>query len=201
MVIDGSQENVSKIINSEYYWKYDLTAKAAFIDRENINSLLSVPGMNPEVGILSIDLDGNDYWILKQISAVSPIILIVEYNSVFGIDRSLTIPYDPKFRRTAAHHSNLYWGASLPAFRGWCDKNGFAFVGCNSAGNNAYFVRRDKLNAVVQEVPLQAGFVVSKFRDSRGRDGRLTYLTGDRRLAEIRGMPIFNLETDKLEEI
>lgn len=201
LVIDGSKDNVSNIINSEYYWRYDLTAKAAFIDRDNINSLLSVPGMNPEVGILSVDLDGNDYWILQEIKAVAPIILIVEYNAVFGSDRALTIPYDPTFRRTAAHHSNLYWGASLRAFSGLCEKNGFAFVGCNSAGNNAYFIRRDKLNGTVREVSLDHGFVVSRFRESRDREGRLTYLTGDRRLAEIRGMPIFNLDTNQLESL
>jgi hypothetical protein len=201
MVIDGSQENVAKIVNSEYYWRYDLTARAAFIDRDNINSLLSLSGMGREIGILSIDLDGNDYWILKQIEVVSPIILIVEYNSVFGADRALTIPYDPAFRRSAAHHSNLYWGASLRAFSVWCEKNDFAFVGCNSAGNNAYFVKRGKLNSAVREVPLNRGFVVSKFRESRDPQGRLTYLNGDRRLDEIRGLPIFNLETEKLEKL
>jgi hypothetical protein len=201
MVIDGSQENVAKIVNSEYYWRYDLTARAAFIDRENINSLLSLSGMGREIGILSIDLDGNDYWVLKQIEVVSPIILIVEYNSVFGADRALTVPYDPAFRRSAAHHSNLYWGASLRAFSVWCEKSDFAFVGCNSAGNNAYFVKRAKLNSTVREVPLNHGFVVSKFRESRDPRGRLTYLNGDRRLDEIRGLPIFNLETEKIEKL
>jgi hypothetical protein len=201
LVIDGSAENVSRIVGSEYYWKFELTAKAAFIDRENINALLSIPDMDPAVGILSIDLDGNDYWVLERINVVSPTILIVEYNSVFGDDRCLTIPYDAAFRRTRAHHSNLYWGASLPAFRRLCEARDYAFVGCNSAGNNAYFVRRDKLNGTVREMPLRGGFVASKFRESRDRKGRLTYLAGPDRLSEIRGLPIFNIETNELEAL
>jgi hypothetical protein len=193
MVMDGSQENVSMIVGSEYYWRYDLLAQAHFIDRDNINDLLAASPLGPNIGILSIDLDGNDYWILERIEAVFPCILIVEYNSVFGIERAVTIPYQRDFARTSAHFSNLYWGASLRALATLCAKKGYAFVGSNSAGNNAYFVRRDKLNDEVREARLEAEFVDSKFRESRDASGALTYLRGADRIAAIRGLPVVDV--------
>ena len=73
---------------------------------------------------------------------ILPVILILEYNAVFGIERSITSPYDPFFQRSRAHYSNLYYGASLPALHALAVSFGYQFIGCNSAGNNAYFVRR-----------------------------------------------------------
>ena len=172
-----------------------------FIDRENINGLLALPRFDREVGILHIDLDGNDYWIWKEIDVISPIVVILEYNAVFGRDRAITIPYDRSFCRTRAHHSNLYFGASLLALQRLSAGKGYAFIGCNSAGNNAYFVRTDKLNDVVRETSLDQGYVDSKFRESRNAAGKLDFLAGADRLAAIRGMPVHNLDTDRIEPL
>lgn len=201
LVMDGSESNVSQIINSEYFWKFNLSAKAVFIDTDNINSLLSSSELRKEVGILHIDLDGNDYWIWKEIKVISPIVVILEYNSIFGIDRSITIPYDKSFNRTNAHYSNLYYGASLRALHQLSADKGYSFIGCNSAGNNAYFVRKDKLNDSVREATLESGYVLSMLRESRDRDGRLTFLTGRDRLEAIRGMPVYNIETNRVEDL
>lgn len=200
-VMDGSAAHITAIVHSEYFWRHELYAHTAFVDRENINSLLSTCPFDHEVGILHIDLDGNDYWIWNQINVISPSVVILEYNSVFGVDRPVTVPYDRAFRRTHAHYSNLYFGASLRALHQLSTRKGYAFIGCNSAGNNAYFVRRDKLNAVVREVPLQQGFVASKFRDSRNQQGELDYLAGAERLALIKGLPVFNTETEQIEPL
>jgi hypothetical protein len=200
-VMDGSAKHVSTIGKSKFYWRYELFARAAFIDRENINRLLSEAPLGRDIGILHIDLDGNDYWIWEQISAVSPAVVILEYNSVLGIDRAITVPYDPKFDRTRAHSSKLYWGASLPALHRLSEKKGYAFIGCNSAGNNAYFVRRDTLNDAVREVPLERGYVRSKFRESQNPAGEPTFAAGDDRLALICGLPVFNTESGQIEPL
>ena len=200
-VMDGSADNVATILHSEYFWRHELMARAAFIDRENINDLLSTCPIDRDVGILHIDLDGNDYWIWNQIDVVSPSVVILEYNSVFGIDRAISVPYDRKFSRTRAHHSNLYFGASLRALHQLSEKKGYGFIGCNSAGNNAYFVRRDKLNDVVRETSLEQGYVVSKYRESRDQTGALSYVASANRLALIRGMPVFNTETQQIEPL
>ena len=200
-VMDGSAENVAQITGSEYYWRYDLAARAEFIDRENINDLIESANFNKEVGILHIDLDGNDYWIWKTIHEIEPIVVILEYNSVLGIDRPITVPYAKDFFRTKAHYSNHYYGASLRALYQLSMEKGYAFIGTNSAGNNAYFVRRDKLNENVREVSLEEGYVLSKYRESRDKEGNLSYLTGDARIAAIRGMPVYNIDTDRIEEL
>jgi len=199
LVMDGADSNVAEIINSEYFWKYSLIAKAVFIDTDNINNLISSSKFDKEIGILHIDLDGNDYWIWKEINAISPIIVILEYNSIFGNDRAITIPYGKAFSRTKAHYSNLYFGASLPALHRLSTEKGYSFIGCNSAGNNAYFVRKDKLNECVHEISLKNGYVLSMFRESRDRDGRLTHLTGKDRIEAIKGMPVLNIETNQIE--
>jgi hypothetical protein len=200
-VMDGAQENVSAIIDSEYYWKHELFARSAFIDCNNINELLSSCPFDREIGILHIDLDGNDYWIWKEIDVICPVLVILEYNSVFGIDRSITIPYDKNFVRTKSHYSNLYWGASLRALHQLSEGKGYSFIGCNTAGNNAYFVRNDKLNDVVEKTTLESGHVISKFRESRDRNGNLTYTAGKERIELIRGMPIYNIDAEQVEEL
>jgi hypothetical protein len=201
LVMDGSDSNVAQIVESEYYWKYQLDARSEFIDADNINSLLGSSRIGREVGILHIDLDGNDYWIWEKINVIDPIVVILEYNSLFGADRSITLPYAKDFDRTKAHYSNLYWGASLRALCQLSASKGYAFIGCNSAGNNAYFVKKDRLNDSVQEVSAEDGYVLCAFRESRDAEGRLTYLTDEERLDAIRGMPVHNIETGQIEEL
>lgn len=201
LVMDGSEANVAQIANSEYFWKYNLSAKTVFIDTDNINNHLSSSDLGKEVGILHIDLDGNDYWIWKEINAISPIVVILEYNSVFGIDRAISVPYDKEFYRTRAHYSNLYFGASIRALHQLSEDKGYAFIGCNSSGNNAYFVRKDKLNDTVRETSLESGYVLSRFRESRDRDGKLTCLSGGNRIEIIRGLPVYNTDTNQIEEL
>jgi hypothetical protein len=200
-ILDGTPKNISRIQNSEYYWQYELETHTAFIDAENVNELLRMSNFEEDVGLLSIDLDGIDYWVWKSIDCIRPVIAIIEYNSVFGAERAVTIPYDRFFRRTKAHYSNLYWGASLPALHRLGAEKGYAFIGCNSAGNNAYFVRSDRLNASVREVPLEQGYVSSKFRENRDRDGQLSHVSGAARLELIRGMPVYNIISERTEPL
>lgn len=200
-IIDGSHSNIEQVINAEYFWRYELSAKAAFIDRENINALLRSFSMPQDIGILHIDLDGNDYWIWQEIDAVTPAVVILEYNSVFGAERAITVPYDKCFHRTKAHHSNLYFGASLRAIYELSDEKGYAFIGCNSAGNNAYFVKREAINDVVREISLEQGYVPSKFRESRDSHGNFSYLSGAERIKAIEGMPVYNTQTGQIEKL
>ena len=103
--MDGSQEAMSGVTKQAYFWKHDLRATAAFITKENINALMNDTGWE-DVGLLQIDIDGNDYWVLKEMdmTKLRPTILILEYNSVFGIDRAITIPYKEDFQRTKVHY-------------------------------------------------------------------------------------------------
>jgi hypothetical protein len=200
LVMDASAENVQRIKRQEYYWKHDLTAVHCWVDRENINTVIRDNGFSGLLGLLSIDIDGNDYWIWQSLDVVKPVITIVEYNSVFGDKHAITIPYDRAFNRTKAHYSNLYWGASLRALCILAEQKGYVFVGSNSSGNNAYFVKQDKIGRI-RPCTIQEGYVESKFRDSRDTDGSLTFVARGERLKVIEDMPVYDLEKRRVIKI
>src|SRR6266478_3639226 len=107
LVMDGSEHYVSCIRSEQIYWRHDFTALARFITRENINSIIESAGFGERIGILSVDVDGNDYWIWEAITSVDPAVVIVEYNGVFGSHEAVTIPYQADFVRQNAHYSCL----------------------------------------------------------------------------------------------
>ena len=113
LVMDGSESNMQALRTKNLYWMYDLTAVTEFITRENINHIISSNGFAGDLGILSIDIDGNDYWVMEAINCVNPSIIICEYNPIFGDKYPVVVPYEPKFTRFDAHHSGLYFGAQL----------------------------------------------------------------------------------------
>jgi len=200
LIMDGGEEHMNYVKRQPWYWRYDLTAVAAFIKKENINELFKRNGFSGPVGILSIDIDGNDYWVWEAIKEVEPDIVIAEYNSVFGSRYAVTIPYDPEFNRTQAHYSNLYWGTSLKALAWLGEKKGYAFVGCNQNGNNAYFVKKSKLG-LLRPLSIENGYVESRYRESRDRSGQLTYLSGNERLKMIEEKEIIEVTSNKAYKI
>jgi len=198
-VIDGSSENIGKLRDSYFYWKHDLHAIAAFITRDNINELLAQSGFDQDLGILSIDLDGNDYHILEAIRHFKPRILICEYNSVFGGVRKISIPYDAAFNRTKGHFSNLYFGASLAAVTHLANIRGYSLIGTGSAGGNAFFVRNDLVTDRLGVTSSTEAYFPSQLRESRDMKGHLTHLSGSDRLKMIQGLPVLNVETNTTE--
>lgn len=200
LIIEGDAGCIELVKQEPIYWKYDLTAVNRFVDKDNINQIFMENGFHGEVGLLSIDIDGNDYWVWDSIHVVNPFIVTVEYNSVFGSDHAITIPYDPVFQRTKAHYSNLYWGCSLKSLCLLAEKKGYAFVGSNSNGNNAHFVRKDKLGDL-PHMSINQGYTLSNFRESRNLQGDLTYLSGAERLHAIKELDVYNIENDSIISI
>ncbi|WP_234736677.1 hypothetical protein [Tellurirhabdus bombi] len=198
LVIDGSSSNIDHVRKDPNFWKYDLTAVSSFIKMDNINTLLKENGFSGEIGLLSIDIDGNDYWVWKAINVVQPAIVIIEYNSLFGPERAITIPYQADFVRSNAHYSNLYFGASFGAVCDLATEKGYALVACNKAGNNAFFVRKDLLGHL-KEVSPQELFTQARFREARNANNELSFASLEQRLAEIKGLPVFNTRTGQLE--
>jgi hypothetical protein len=111
---------------------------------ENINALVrEAMGDSAELDLLSIDVDGNDYWIWAAVEGSPARVVVVEYNSTFGPERAVTVQFDREFDRNAKHPSGYYHGASLEALRRLGTSRGYQLVGCDSAGVNAFFVRAD----------------------------------------------------------
>ena len=197
LIIEGDASCIEFVKGQPTYWRYDLTAVNRFIDRDNINQIFIEHGFGGEIGLLSIDIDGNDYWVWEAIESVNPVMVITEYNSVFGPEHAITVPYDPGFQRTQAHYSNLFWGASLKALYLLAQKKGYVFVGCNSNGNNAHFIRKDKVGNIAVRT-LKEGYVESRFRESRDPAGNLTFLRGKQRIEAIKEKQVVDLEANRL---
>jgi hypothetical protein len=195
LIMDGHPAVVRAVRRDNLAWRYDLTARSAFITRENINDLIASTGFGGEIGLLSIDLDGNDYWVWEALNVVHPIICVCEYNAVFGDLHPICTPYHESFNRTKAHHSNLYFGASIAALRSLATKKGYRFVGTNSAGNDAFFVREDYAVQFVDGSLQQIRSVPSRFRESRDRSGRNSHIGGVERLRFISELLVTNVET------
>ncbi len=200
VVIDGSEKNIEDIRKQDVSWRFDLQSICAFIDRDNINGLITTSGLQGEIGILSVDIDGNDYWVWEKISVIEPVIVIAEFNSVFGCSHAITVPYDPKFVRSHAHSSYLYFGASLKALELLGRRKGYELVGCNSAGNNAFFVRQDRLNGL-PVLSVEDAYVESQFRESRDEFGNPTFMAGAARLELIKNMPVYDVERNVITKI
>jgi len=192
LVIDGDKYNVETIINDDIMWKHDLTVINDFVDIGNINEIISNFTGEKDVGLLSIDIDGNDYWIWKNIDVINPRIVVCEYNNLFGDQYALTVPYKKDFKRSDEHYSNLYFGASILALKKLAQEKGYCYIGSNSNGNNAFFVRNDIVDRLPKE--LCCVFVESRIRESRDRSGNLTYLDRVDQLNEISGMTVFDLD-------
>jgi hypothetical protein len=146
-------------------------------------------------------LDGNDYFVLAAINYYKPRILICEYNAVFGATRKVSIPYDANFVRTNKHFSTLYWGASLPAITHVANQKGYSLVGTNTASCNAFYVRNDLLNSNVKVLSVAEAYSASHYRESRDQRGNLTYARAEERMEIIKGLPVFNIETNAVEPL
>lgn len=140
LVIDSSDENIKYIKNKDYYWKNKLVAVCDFIKVNNINQILKKNNFQGQVGLLSIDIDGNDYWVWECIEVINPDIIIIEYNARLGYENSLTIPYKEDFQR-GANQDKIFYGASLKALYNLGIKKGYSLIGTNMNGNNAFFVK------------------------------------------------------------
>jgi hypothetical protein len=201
LIMDGSSAMVDAAKVDGLYWKHDLTARPSFITRENINELLFRSGFAGEIGLLSIDLDGNDYWVWEAIDVVQPILCVCEYNAVFGDSHPISTPYDPQFERSKAHFSNLYCGASIKALCSLAVKKGYRFVGTTTAANDAFFVREDYAKRFVGNSLQNIAAFPSRARESSDASGQLSYAGGLERLKLISALPVINTETGAIVNI
>lgn len=202
LVIDGSKENIDFINNDPVSWAHELHTTCSFITKDNINSILSSflnKGYNKQIGLLSVDIDGNDYWVWKEISVINPVIVIIEFNALFGHAKPWTIEYKEDFvRGKRGEPGFIVYGSSLSSLCDLANEKGYDFIGCNNAGNNAYFIRSDK-NTILKKLTPQEGFTISKFREIR--DINYNWITGPDRYEYIKGKYVYNTRTGLIEKI
>lgn len=200
LIMDGSKENIDYIRKDPIYWASNLKAEHLFITKDNINHAISSNGIIGDIGILSIDIDGNDYWVWDSINTIIPSIVVCEYNSHFGPHAKVTVPYDDQFTRGRAHFSKIYYGASISALATLGATKGYALVGSNSAGNNAFFIKKERLGNIKPIDPIKA-YRRAQFREFHNQAGDLTFDDFEMRLEGIADMPLYDIESHKLVSV
>jgi hypothetical protein len=144
LLFDGDEQKISR--GKEFYAKCQdtfaapPTQVASWVTAENVNSLIADNGFAGDVDLLSLDIDGMDYWIWRAIRCISPRVIILEFNPVWGPDRAVSIPYRADYRIDYGRRP-YYGGGSLSAFVKLGREKGYRLVGIQRLGFNALFVR------------------------------------------------------------
>jgi hypothetical protein len=145
LLVDGDAELVER--GRSFYegapetWIHPPTLKQAWVTTENVNQLVEEAGFDGDIDLLSIDLDGMDYWIWKALDCVRPRIVVAECNGVWGPYESLTVPYAPDFAWEGG--GSAYAGATIAAMCKLASQKGYRLVGAQRYGFNTFFVRDD----------------------------------------------------------
>ncbi|BBX70974.1 hypothetical protein [Mycolicibacterium psychrotolerans] len=164
LVLDGNEHGIARTMKAYRRYRPTHPPKCvnAWISRENINAVLAEHSVTGEIDMLSIDLDGVDWWILDALNVIEPRVIVVEYQDILGPDRAWTVPYRPDFS-VDDHPVNdgdgyNYCGAGLSAFVKLLRSRGYRLVGCNRTGYNAFFVRSGEGDDLLPEVATESCF-------------------------------------------
>jgi hypothetical protein len=131
------------------------------VTSENVNT--AVAGYEGDIDLLSLDIDSIDYWVLHDLSAVRPRVMVVETPTIWGPTYARTVPNDPRWTHAA---NPDFYGASLGAFDRLLRRRGYRFVGSSKYGTNSFFLRDGVGEDPFPAVPLEEGF-----RHPRARQG------------------------------
>lgn len=192
VAIDSGSRHVRFIAARELDWRAGISAVRAHVTAENINDIIGQAGLTGPIGLLSIDVDGQDYWLLQSLEAVRPTLLVVEYNAIFGAEHAITVPQRPDFDHRTAHSSGAYFGCSLPALVSLTKQRGYRFVGCESHGANAFFVLGDAAPSI-PTVEIAEGFVRSTFKSLNSIDRQRGFASPSALLDQMRSMPVVSV--------
>jgi len=195
-LVDGRTDLISSVNRDSLIWKTHLFAVNTWVSPNNIAKIYQDASMKLSgVDILSLDIDGNDYWVLDSCPLEELRVVVLEYNPLFGSEYPVTVPRDDKFVRREKHLSCLYYGASLMAFIELMNSRNFDFIGTNRVGNNAFFVKSTELEKIGirprQELSVYTDWRIRETRDSTGK---LSLKSGAERVSEIGYLPLVNLQ-------
>jgi hypothetical protein len=124
-------------LEAKYRDRDDVITRRASVTADNVEELLAAARTPPDLDVVSIDIDGNDYWIWERLVAFAPRVVVIEYNANLPLDRRLVMPRDDRH----AWDGTDYVGASLGALRALGKDKGYELVHTESTGVNAFFVR------------------------------------------------------------
>jgi hypothetical protein len=171
LMIDGDRRNIE--VATHFFktcrdtFSYMPVLVNRFITRGNINQVIQDAGFAGEVDLLSIDIDGVDYWILEAITAARPRAIVLEYHNIWGPDEAVTVPYSDDFHSHPRQRD--FNSASLGAFVKLLKSRSYYLAGCNNLCFNAFFIREDCRTPQLPEVApadcFKHPFAVEAIRD------------------------------------
>ena len=151
-LFDGNENNVRDgkrfFANSRDTFFHPPTFTQAWITAENVNALIQALGATGPLDLLSLDIDGMDYWVWQAITVIDPQVVVCEIHNIIPPDRALTVPYDPRFVFESEEHR----GASLAAMCKLGRTKGYRLIGMHRFGFNAFFMKHGVGEAYFPEV-------------------------------------------------
>jgi hypothetical protein len=206
LAVDGRPDLRSTVNKLIVGWRTTVECVEAWITPDNADGMLTqARDAFGGVDIVSLDIDGNDYWVAESLDLAGVSVVVVEYQPLFGGALPVSVPRNDLFDRTKEHYSWLYYGASLRAFVDLFQARGFTFVGTNRPVNNAFFVRSDRLGDFPLELPDPASdlaeYVDVRIRESRDRSGKLDHLSGQARVDVMADLPLVNTASGEVTTV
>ena len=199
ILIEGNGDDVKKIKKDRIYWKHNIKIVNKFINLSNIDSILNNLDLKKKIGLISLDIDGIDYWILKKLKKLKPVIFICEFNPIFGHKKMITVPYKKSFNRNKEHYSNSYFGTSIAAIQDLLKKD-YLFVGSNSAGNNGFFINK-KYKKFFHNKIKNFKIFESKYRENRNKKNELTFFNKEESIQTIKNKKVLDIKKNKVFKI
>ncbi|HEY3587952.1 MAG TPA: glycosyltransferase, partial [Myxococcaceae bacterium] len=141
-----ADEQLYRLLARKYVAQPRVHTARAMVSPDNIEELLAEAGVPAEPDVLSIDVDGQDYWIWQAVSAYRPRVVVIEYNSAIDPRRRLVEP-----RGAGPWDGTEYFGSSLGAVRALGEEKGYRLVHTELAGSNAFLVRADLADGSFEE--------------------------------------------------
>lgn len=148
LMIEGSPEMYDRLRDN--YDQYNVKTVQSFITKDNIVNIFEENKVPKDLGLLSVDIDGNDYWVLKEIllAQYRPQIIVSEYNAYHEPPIEWIMKYNP----THMWDGTSYQGVSLKSLTKLCNLHGYSLVATDSKGVNAFYVRDELLNENIKEL-------------------------------------------------
>ena len=201
-MVDLNKNLVDIVENTEIYWKNSLFPVIDRITPDNISVHLdTAKSLMGGIDVLSIDIDGNDYWVLEAADLQSIQVVVCEYNPIYGAEISCTISRQDNYDRAKVHFSWLHYGMSISAAVTLMARKGFTFIGSNRVGNNAFFINNifvHSLSIPIPDTTTLDEFVDWRIRESRNISGKLDYLELSDARKQISKCHVFDLETNTI---
>jgi len=205
VAVDSREDLISNVESMDVFWKGQIFPRQLYVTPENVEEIFDEAArLMAGIDIISLDIDGNDYWVLEKLDLSGVRCVIVEINPVFGGKHPISIPRDDLFDRTKAHHSWLYFGMSFQAAKKLMKDKGFELIGSNRVGNNLFFVQNSEAKFFEDCITTADDYREAKYwrvRESRDQAGNLSYLSPKACIEIIGDCKVKNVVTGEINTL